>query len=333
MATLVTGGTGFVGANIVRELARAGHEVVSYDIAAPDDLVRSFVSDWADSITFVQGDVRDREAVEALARVHSIDKVIHAVTYTVNQHALEVARARDVVGINVGGLANVLELARTVGVRRFVYVSSGAAYGLAAGTDQTYSEDMPVAPDSMYGITKYAGELITRRYGDLYGFSQASVRLSTPYGPMERVTGHRAVMSALYQWTGQIVRGESLSVQADSFAQDDGRDYTYSVDTARGLVAVLDAPELAHDLYNLTAGPWITYREILETLAELAPGSSPSAAPGGWEATDRATASVSGRGPLSGHRLWQDLRWQPQYDLKAGIEDYLQWRRDSGFTD
>ena len=194
MATLVTGGTGFVGANIVRELARAGHEVVSYDIAPADALVRQFIAEWEGSITFAQGDIRDREAVAALAQGHGIDGIIHAATYTVNQRALEVERGRDVVGINVEGLVNVLELARIAGVRRVVYVSSGAAYGLAAGTDQTYSEGMPVAPDSMYGITKYAGELITRRYGELYGFQSVSVRLSTPYGPMERVTGHRAVM-------------------------------------------------------------------------------------------------------------------------------------------
>ena len=332
MATLVTGGTGFVGANIVRELARGGHQVVSYDVAPANDLVRSFVANWADSITFVQGDARDRESVEGLANAHDIDKIIHAVTYTVNQHALEVERARDVVGINVGGLANVLELARIAQVNRVVYVSSGAAYGIAAGTDQTYSEDMPVSPDSMYGITKYAGELIARRYGELYGISTVSVRLSTPYGPMERVTGHRAVMSAPYQWTGQVVRGEPLNVSQESFAPGDGRDYTYVVDTARGLRALLDAPELAHDLYNLTTGVWITYREMLDVLAELAPGSSPAPASGTQDATDQATASVPSRGPLSGHRLWQDLRWQPEFDLRAGLTDYLQWRRESGYT-
>ncbi len=335
MATLVTGGTGFVGANIIRELARAGHEVVSYDVAPADGLMRQFIAEGAGRIEFVQGDIRDASAVAALADSHAIDAVIHAATYTVNQHALEVERGRDVIGINVGGLANVLELARIAAVRRFVYVSSGAAYGLAAGTDQTYSEAMPVAPDSMYGITKYAGELITQRYSELYGFSAASVRLSTPYGPMERVTGHRAVMSALYQWTGQVARGEPLSVQAESFAPDDGRDYTYVVDIARGLQAILDAPELSHALYNLTAGVWITYREILETLTELAPGSAPPPSPAAasGDAMDRARASVSSRGPLSGHRLWQDLRWQPQYDLRAGLTDYLQWRRESGFSD
>ena len=331
MATLVTGGTGFVGANIVRELARAGHEVVSYDVSPADDLVRQFIADWNDQISFVQGDIRDQDAVTSLASSHSIDKIIHAATYTVNQHALEVERGRDVVGINVEGLANVLELARIAGVQRCLYVSSGAAYGIAAGTDQTYSEEMPVSPDSMYGITKYAGELITRRYGELHGFSTVSVRLSTPYGPMERVTGHRAVMSALYQWTGQMARGEPLQVQTDSFDPEEGRDYTYSVDTARGLQTILDAPELPHDLYNLTAGPWITYREILETLAEMEPGT-PTPAGVADGAAARARASVPSRGPLSGHRLRQDLGWQPDFDLRGALTDYLQWRRDSGFT-
>ena len=332
MSTLVTGGTGFVGANIVRELARAGHEVVSYDISSADDLVRQFVADWEGAITFVQGDIRDGEAVSALANGFGIDKIIHAATYTVNQHELEVERGRDVVGINVEGLANVLELARIASVRRFLYVSSGAAYGTAGGTDQTYSEDMPVSPEVMYAVTKYAGELITRRYGALHGFTTVSVRLSTPYGPMERVTGHRAVMSALYQWTGQIARGEPLSVQGESFDPEDGRDYTYSVDTARGLQAILDAPELPHDLYNLTTGVWITYREILEALAELAPGSAPAPAAGGGEAAARARESVPSRGPLSGHRLRQDLGWRPDYDLRAALVDYLQWRRDTGFS-
>ena len=125
MGTLVTGGTGFVGANIIRELARSGHEVISFDIAPADDLVRRFVSEWESRITFVQGDVRDQAVVTGLSSGHNIDKIIHAVTYTVNQHALEVERGRDVVGINVEGLANVLELARIARVQRIVLCQFG----------------------------------------------------------------------------------------------------------------------------------------------------------------------------------------------------------------
>ena len=189
MATLVTGGTGFVGANIVRQLARAGHRVVSYDLAPEDPLVDHFVRDCADGITFVQGDILDEGAVARIGADFSIDKIVHAAVYTVNQTGLEIERSKAIADINFTGTVNLLELARTLRVGRFVYVSSGAAYGMAADNDQTFNEEMPAAPNTLYGITKYASELLTRRYGELHGISTASVRLSTPYGPMER--GHR----------------------------------------------------------------------------------------------------------------------------------------------
>ncbi len=325
MATLVTGGTGFVGANIARELARAGHDVVSYDLAPADGLVEHFVRDCAERILFVTGDILDEEAVAKLGSDFAIDRIVHAAVYTVNQIPLEVERSKAIADINFTGTANLLELARTQAVGRFLYVSSGAAYGAAAGNDQTLNEDMPVAPNNLYGITKYASELITRRYGELHGLSTASVRLSTPYGPMERVTGHRAVMSVLYEWTRQVVRGEDLLAHD----LDEGRDYIYVADVARGIRAVLDAPAVPHDLYNLTTGVWVTFGQIIEALRALSPSTSVIERPSG----DAPVHSASPRGPLSGHRLHQDLGWTPSYDLRAALADYLAWRRDSGFVD
>ena len=99
-----------------------------------------------------------------------------------------------------------------------------------------------------------------------------------------------------------------------------------------GLQAILDAPVLPHDLYNLTTGAWITYREILNALSEVAPGSGTVPAGPAESAAAAARASVPSRGPLSAHRLRQDLGWQPAYDLRSGLADYLQWRRESGFS-
>ena len=323
MATLVTGGTGFVGANIVRDLAQNGHQVVSFDIHEPDELLENFLGHASSQVTFVQGDIVDPASVERLARGPSLDKIVHAAVYTVNREELETQRSRDMVAINIEGTANLLELARTQQVSRFVYVSSGAVYGTALPGDQTLNEDTPPAPGNLYGITKFASEMITRRYGELHGISTATVRLSTPYGPMERVTGHRAVMSVFYDWTGRAVRGESITAED----MDQGRDYTYVADIAEGLRAVLDAPSLPHSLYNITAGGWVTFQEILDQVVELSPSTQVMT-----PAASHAKSEYS-RGPLSGHRLFDDLGWTPRYDLKAGLAEYIQWRKDADFLD
>ena len=326
MATLVTGGTGFVGANIVKELARRGHEVVSLDVMPADALAQGFLGALASRIDFRTGDILDTAGLDALRAAHSIDKVVHAAVFTVNRADLETARSKDVLDINLAGTGNLLELARLAGVQRFVYVSSGAAYGLTRDPDQTYNEDDPPQPENLYGITKFASELLTRRYGQLHGFATVSLRVSTPYGPMERVTGHRSNMSTPYQWTGQMLRGEPVTMDSS----DHGRDYTYVLDTAAAIATVVNAPTLPHDLYNITNGVPVTGGEIQRKLAELFPEFR-LVAPAVRQSSDAAPGPT--RGPLSGYRLWHDLGWTPQYDLAAGLTDYVRWRRESGFLD
>ena len=326
MATLVTGGTGFVGANIVKDLANNGHDVVSFDINGPDQLLQQFIGEAASKITFVQGDIVDSASIQLLGQGHQIDKIVHAAVYTVNRTALEIERSRDVIAINLEGTANLLELARTQKVTRFVYVSSGAAYGTALPSDQTLNEETPPAPDNLYGITKFSSEMITRRYGELHGLSTVSVRLSTPYGPMERVTGHRAVMSVFYDWIGRAVRGTTISPQDLA----GGRDYIYISDIANGIRTVLDATSLPHNLYNITTGIWVTYQQILDAVVELSPETVFEVPP--LRPADSVGEGYS-RGPLSGHRLFEDLGWTPKFELKEGLADYFKWRKYSGFLD
>ena len=336
MATLVTGGTGFVGSNIVRELAHRGHEVVSLDVGAPDALNHGYLGDLASRVTFVTGSILDPSDLDSLRENYAIEKIVHAAVFTVNRVSLETARSKDIVDINIAGTANVLEMARQIVPERFIYISSGSMYGMARAPDQYFNEDDPSRADSLYGITKAASEVITQRYGELHGFPTASLRLSTPYGPMERVTGHRDNMSVPHQWTGRLVRGEPIVVDSADF----GRDYTYVLDIASAIATVVDAPGLPHDRYNITAGRWVTGHNIQQALADLFPEAQfPEAQVLEARFPEAAASAESGgdvypgRGPLSGHRLWRDFGWTPQYDLAAGLAHYVQWRRESGFSD
>ena len=320
MATLVTGGTGFVGSNIVRTLAQRGHTGVCLDLVAPDALVIGHVEPWAAHVTFVQGDILNQGDLERAAP-SGIDKIVHAAAFTGILPDIERDQSRSIVDINVMGTANLLELARQQSVDRFVYVSSGSVYGDNAGPDEVLHEDSPPKPHSLYAVGKYASELLTRRYGELHSFQTASVRLGGPYGPLERVTGHRANQSLLKEWTGNIVRGEPIEVGDRTMK----RSFTYVADIAAGVCEVLDAPNLSYDVYNNSWAGQTSLDEVIGVLQELHPG---------LRVTDVSHQDLSGRGNrMNVARIREDVGFVAQFDLASGLRDYLSWRESTGFTE
>ena len=325
MATLVTGGAGFVGSNIVKAVAAEGHRVVCFDLAPADALLRDYMEPWSDSVTYVQGDILNVADLRQTAAQHPIDKIVHAAAFTPSQAGdMEAERSRDIVNINLQGTANLLDLAvASAALDRFVYVSSEAVYGEAAPGVALLKEDAPLRPRNLYAVSKHASELLTRRYGELHGFETASVRLSYPYGPMERITGHRTRMSLIYQWTGNVVRGEPIVVYNRSIA----RDYTFVVDAAAGIQTVLDAPALPHDVYNISAGRPISLEEVIAALRALRPSveviDAPSGGPQGVEPQPVRDAT----------RINTALGFSPRHDMASGLRAYLEWRENSSFLD
>ncbi len=323
MATIVTGGTGFVASNIVRELASSSHEVVSIDVKAPDDMVRRYLEPWASNVTWATADILDPDALERAVDGHDVTKIVHAAVYTAIRDDIERDDSRRIVDINVAGTANMLDLARKLEVRRFLYVSSNSVY---EGNDfsSPLREDMAVQPVRLYGISKYASELFARRYGALHGFETVSVRLSSPYGPMERVTGHRVVMSLTHHWTGQAVRGETIDA-----VQGGPWDFTFVLDTAAGIRTVLDAPELPYDVYNLAQGVAIMTGDMVAAIRQAHPSVSVNETPDA--SAPMLSSSTSGR-VADPSRLRDDLGFVAQHDMAAGLKAYIDWRQEYDYT-
>ena len=325
MATLVTGGTGFVGSNIVKVLAQQGHDVVSVDIALPDEMVRRYTADVADRITWVPGDILNRHTLTEAVEGGKIDKIIHAAVYTGTRPDVEKADSHRIVDINTRGTLNLLDLARQLAVKRFVYVSSGGVYAGKRLANEPLREDMPLFPINLYDITKYACEMLSERYGNLHGFETVSVRLSSPYGPMERVTGHRAVMSQVYEWTGKAVREELIDFSRDT----PDRDFTYVLDTAGAIAAVLDSPSLKHQVYNIARGRRVTIGEMIDAMQRVCPSV---AFTGSRADVARAPTSKYGRGPMDVNRL-KGLGFVAEHDIEMGLRKYMAWRMEFGFRD
>ena len=319
MKTLVTGGTGFVASNIVRALAEQGEQVVSFDLVPPSDLLRAYIEPWAERVTFIQGDLLSQDELDAVLE-QDIKRIVHAAVFTGLFPNIEAGRSRDIVAINVMGTTNVLEMARKLSIERFLYVSSGAVYG-DDHPDRVLTEESAPRPHTLYAVTKYVSELLTRRYGELHGFPTVSVRLGSPYGPMERVTGHRANQSLLKEWTGNIIRGEPIEVGDRSVEQV----FSYVLDIAGGVCAVLNTPSLSYDIYNISTGEKTSLERIIAILRDLHPG---------LQVLDKPEAEPPRGGRiLEVQRLLRDVGFCPRYDLRSGLEEYLAWRRANNFTE
>ncbi|MQF64803.1 NAD(P)-dependent oxidoreductase [SAR202 cluster bacterium AC-409-J13_OGT_754m] len=321
MTILVTGGNGFVGSNIVRQLALEGHNVLSMDLHPPDALVQKYLSPWSNKITFLVGDIVDSETLTAIASSNQIENIIHAAVYTAVTEELERTDSRRIIDINLIGTTNLLDLASRVKVKRFVYVSSGGVY---EGSTQSRNEETPVAPRQVYNITKYASELLTERYSILHGFQSSSVRLGGPYGPMERVTSKRSVMSILHEWTGKAIRNEPIEIP-----ERNQWDFTYVHDIAGGICKVLNAKHLPNNLYNLTSGNTTSLEKLINTFQQVYPGVQFI----GAMPTQEPNPVDPPRTSMDSSRIKKDLGFSPEYDIFKGLSSYFKWREEYNYTE
>tara|TARA_Y100000590_G_scaffold377964_1_gene444591 strand:- start:1096 stop:2073 length:978 start_codon:yes stop_codon:yes gene_type:complete len=319
MVTLVTGGTGFIGSNVIKKLGEQGHNIVSFDLFPPDKLTLRYLDAWNDKIQYFEGDILSEKDLEQLIGL-DINKIVHAAVFTGVLPRIERSKADAILEINLMGTANLLKLARKIDIDRFLYISSGAVYGVGRSPDEILHEDSSVNPNNLYSITKYASELLTKRYSELYGFQSVSVRLSGPYGPMEKITQHRENQSLIKYWVEKALLGESIEID------DRSRNYeaTYVLDTAQGIVQILDAEELSYGVYNSASGQQNTLGEIVDILQELCPGFEVREV----AFSESLDAIPKGReNPTDISRLINELGFVPKYELAAGLTEYLEWQR------
>jgi UDP-glucose 4-epimerase len=305
MKTLVTGGAGFIGSNLVDALVARGDQV-----AVVDDLSTGRRQNLDQAISngaeLIELDIRDRDAVAAAVERTGPEVVFHlAAQIDVRKSVADPANDSRT---NVEGTINVLSAAQEHGVRRVINTSTGGAiYG--EGQIIPAPEDHPVAPESPYGLSKFCAENYCALFTRLHGLSTISLRYGNVYGPRQDPLGEAGVIAI---FCGKLLEGGRPTIFGDG---SQTRDYVYVGDVVD---ANLRAAEIdATGSYNVGRG---VQTSVLDIVNALAAHSS-----NGFEA-DHAPAR-SGEVQhiaLDPSRTRDELGWEAQVDLEQGLARTLE---------
>lgn len=325
MAVLITGGYGFVGLNVAEELLENGEDVVLFGLGSLPESARADFSSLPGTLRAVVGDVCDSAALDRLMSELAVERVVHGAAITAGPDR----ERRDPTGIvqaNLMGTIAILEAAQQHGARRVLYLSSCSVYGESdydvAKCDEETTLPVPV---NLYAISKYAAERTALRFGRQWDMDVVVARPTEVFGPWERDTGARDTLSAPLKVTRLALQGRHAVLPRAG-----QRDWGYSRDVARAIVALLHADSPRFDVYNVSSGVQWTIAAWCDKLAEIYPGFHYRLA------SEDESGNVDfydprDRSPLAIERLTQDIGFVPEFALEASFKDYMSWI--SGHTD
>jgi len=306
--TIVTGGAGFIGSELVRQLAEQGERVTVID-----NLVNGTRENLSglpgDRVTLIEHDIRDFPAYASLLRDASV--IYHLACLGVRHSVHSPGENHDV---NATGTLRLLEASRSASVPKFVYVSSSEVYGTAQWVPM--QEDHPTFPCTVYGGSKLAGEAYARAFHRTYGYPTVVVRPFNTYGPRSHHEGDSG--EVIPKFLLRCLAAKPMVIFGDGTQT---RDFTYVSDSARGIILAGTAKAAVGRTINLGSGSELTVNDLARTVAEI---------------TGRPDAAIVHDEPRPGDvlRLYADmsqarslLGYEPRIPLADGLRQLLSWYR------
>ncbi|MFD5116442.1 UDP-glucose 4-epimerase GalE [Streptomyces sp. NPDC058220] len=267
MTWLITGGAGYIGAHVARAMTAAGERVVVLDDLSSGDPER-----LPAEIPLVRGSLLDRRLVDRTLAGHEVTGVVHLAGKKQVGESVEqpLAYYRE----NLYGLTVLLEAVVAAGVRRFLFSSSAAVYGVP--DVELITERTPAVPINPYGETKLAGEWLVRATGQAHAMATGCLRYFNVAGAARPELSDTGVFNIIPMFFDRIGRGEAPRIFGADYPTPDGtcvRDYIHVADLAEAHLAAarrLTAQEGAGDLtVNIGRGEGVSVRELADLVAEV----------------------------------------------------------------
>jgi len=310
---VVTGGAGFIGSELVRQLAARGDRVVVVDnlVNGTRDNLAGVLSD---RVVLVEKDIRDIGVLSSYLREARV--VYHLACLGVRHSVHSPLENHDV---NATATLHLLGASRDAGVPRFVYTSSSEVYGTARWVPMT--EEHPTYPHTVYGGSKLAGECYTRAYYDTYRYPTVVVRPFNAFGPRSHHEGDSG--EVIPKFLLRCLAGRPMIAFGDG---TQARDFTYVSDTAAGIILAGEEPRAVGQTINLGSGREVSINDLARQVASV---------------VGRPNAAVEHDQPRPGDvlRLCADisrahslLGYSARTSLEDGLRKLVAWYREQPFT-
>ena len=310
MIYFVTGGAGFIGSHIVDALVQQGHQVTVLD-----DLSNGRAENLAnahDTITFIEGDIRDRAVLRQAMAGSEI--VLHLAA--IGSVPRSIKHPELYYEVNIGGTLNVLQAAREVGVKRVVFSSSSSVYGPI--TEPKQVETLTPRPASPYALSKLACEHYVRLWHELYGLETINLRYFNVFGPRQNPQAEYAAVIPIFM--AKLAAGEAPEIHGDG---EQSRDFTYVANVAAANLAAAEASaEALGQVYNVAYGATTSVNTMLAKLQELFSTSlTPMYTPPRAGDVPKSHADTS--------LAKKNLGYAPQVSFDEGLAQTVEWFRQT----
>ena len=317
---LITGGLGFLGANLARILCDAEEKVLATRNRNSEipNLLAPFVDK---NLSIIPLDITSLEKVSQAIKDFGVTSIVHAAVRS-EKGDTSLYQAMDV---NITGTINVLEAARRAKIKRIIFISSEAVYqGLKTAQPYQEEEKLLITSDRFIPGTKKAGEILGLMYCKEYGMEMISVRATRMYGPLyqgvRNLAGHMVEKAA-----------KGIPVMLENQDPTEAHDVIYAKDAARAVMLLLKAQTLRHRIYNVGFARLVSLSEFAGAIIKVLPQAEIHLGDGPGPLTSTKTPmDIDACVDIS--RLSEETGFTPEYDPVRGVEHYVRWARDGIYS-